>query len=466
MANKFTNGIKLFDLSGLNWDVIKAALENRPYEKPYQLGISIPDGLTLPSELQPFIAKGFLEGDYYNQNRSQDTVSLYNHLFGPTTGTAGSFGVEVIVGSDGVVTDVVNKEQAIRWQWAGNRPNNSIIPTNGFVISALDKDGVRVRRQLLAHAFSIGNEVRAAALRGHLAHMGAVTTKPDYEITGNVEVMGSGTPVVKLNGQPVIVEEGGDFRGTAALNIGDNAVILTVEVDGRKTNEVTILLTRNEPQLIALELDLNGGGVLYQGHPYKSVVQSVYSDGSRSLTEGAVFHSSDLDTVKVTPDGGVLALKPGTAVITASVGEVSASQTVHVVGLKELAADESKYTIVEGNLLQLAVNAEYKDGSRMPAPTMAVFTSSHEKVATITTDGLIQALKPGMTTITVEAFGKKLSIKVKVDNKNKGNNNGVGSKSEGGNESVSESQGESESDSESGSGIGTETSGSNDELVS
>ncbi|GAA3411445.1 Ig-like domain-containing protein [Paenibacillus hodogayensis] len=419
-ALKFTNGIKLFDLSVINWDIQKAALEDRPYVKPYQLGISIPNGLVLPDPLKPFIAKGFIEGDYFNQNRALDTVGLYTEAFGPTTGTSGSYGVEVIVGADGKVTDVVNKQQAINWQWSGNRVNNSIIPAGGFVLSALDKDGIRVRRQLLANAYSIQNDVRAALLRGHLDYKDATTSNANFEVKGNVEVLGPGTAAVKLNGAPANMAVGGDFSGTVPLQPGANDIAITVEVDGSKTNEATIRVTRLEPVLKALELDVNGGK-LYEGETYASVVTAVYSDGSRKPASGAVFVSSNPGTVSVSVYGEASALRQGTSVITASLDGLSATQTVTVISLTSISVDDANVSLIAGETHLIGVTAAYADGSRRTAAGPR-FSTSHEAVATVASDGLVKAVKPGRSTITVSYGDKRAEVRVKVfHHKNPGN---------------------------------------------
>lgn len=241
-ALTYTSGLKLFDLSQINWDIQKAALENRTYVKPFQLGISIPDGLTLPDALKPHIAKGFIEGEYHNQNRALGATGVYTDDFGQTTGTAGSFGVEVIVGADGKVTEVVNKKQATEWKWTGNKPNNSAIPKGGFVISALDKDGVRTLRQLLANSFSAGEDIRAAMLRGHLDYEKLVTNKQRQEIKGSVEVLGPGSAKLLLNGEEVTLTDG-LYNKPVTLKEGTNEIRMEVQVDGKKTNEVSFEVT-------------------------------------------------------------------------------------------------------------------------------------------------------------------------------------------------------------------------------
>lgn len=241
-ALTYTNGLKLFDLSQINWDIQKAALDNKTYVKPFQLGISIPDGLTLPEALRPHIAKGFIEADFHNQNRAVGTTGVYTDDFGQTTGTSGSYGVEVIVGADGSVLEVVNKQQAMEWKWIGNKINNSTIPRGGFVISALDKDGVRTLRQLLANSFSVNDEIRAAMLRGHLDYDKLATKQSALVLEGSVEVLGPGTAVLLINGEAVALTDG-LYAYPVTLAPGASTFRMEVRVDGKKTNEVSFEVT-------------------------------------------------------------------------------------------------------------------------------------------------------------------------------------------------------------------------------
>ncbi|GIP35677.1 family 10 glycosylhydrolase [Paenibacillus sp. J2TS4] len=425
-ALQFTNGIKLFDLSVINWDIQKAALEDRPYVKPYQLGLSLPDNLTLPEHLQPLVANGFIEADYYNQNRAVGTMAVYSDLFGPTTGTSGSYGVEVIVGSDGNVRDVVNKQQAMNWNWSGNRPNNSAIPQGGFVVSALDNDGVRTLRQLLAYSYSLDDDVRAAALRGHLDYDGVTISESVLEMKGNVEVFGPGRAQtqVTLNGTPAAIDDQGDFVGRVDLQPGPNTIEINVWVDGRKTNSKTVKVTRETAELTGLEFE-QAEYVLRAGDSIKPKLTAVYSDGSRrEAGAGVEYHSSQPNVVSIAVDGTLTGLNEGTSVVTAVYGSQTARTQVNVIPraqLQRIEVDEGDYSLIVGQTHQTEVFAVYEDGTRERV-TGAVYRSSHERVAEVTEAGLVTALKPGRADITVEYEGKKAKIRVKVFN----NDNGKG----------------------------------------
>ncbi|WP_166542071.1 S-layer homology domain-containing protein [Paenibacillus lutrae] len=227
-----SNGLMLFDASLANWPIIKASIDNEEYVKNYQVGISKPGD---PSS--------FIEGSYYNVSRNSGDLNVYNEEFGSSTG-GNRFGVEVVADATGKVTKVVNKSQAINWNWGSPENNNSAIPEGGMVISGLDENGVRTKRQLLANSYNVGDDIRSAALSGFLDYDGKTVTTASPQIKGNVKLLGPGTEVsVKLNDTAAAVAASGDFTGTVNLQQGRNTVTFAVYIDGMKTNEKSIQLT-------------------------------------------------------------------------------------------------------------------------------------------------------------------------------------------------------------------------------
>ncbi|MDR6879807.1 hypothetical protein [Bacillus sp. 3255] len=403
-----SNGLMLFDYSQVNWPVVKASLQNVEYVKDYQVGSSVPGN-----------SESFIEGDMYNVSRNENNLNVYTSSFGQTTATT-TFGVEAIVESNGKVSKVVNQQQALTWNWTNMSPNNSVIPQGGFVISALDASGVRTRRQLVARTYKAGDEVRAAVLRGHLAYEGASTPLANIEIKGSVEVLGPGTAEVRVGGVPAALLPNGDFSGTAALNVGANDVSMAVYVDGRKTNEKIVRITRTAPVLTGLTLDAPSYR-LVKGDTHTAVTTAVYSDGSTLPLIGAAFSSSNPLVAAVTPDGKITALMAGTAEITAQYEGLTATSTVTVVEMTRLAYEQPKYAIVQGESFAAPLLATYSDGMTAFVTTGPAYRSSHDKTAIVTEDGTITGVKQGAVKITASYQGFKAEIKVKVfkDNKDK-----------------------------------------------
>lgn len=227
-----TNGLMLFDASQINWAIAKAALQDREWVKDYQLGISLPDS-----------ADTFLEGHYYNVNRVEGNINVMTEAYGTTTGT-NHFGVEVVVDNTGVVTRVANRSQAINWSWAAPEENNSVIPPGGFVISTIDPSGTRTNRQLVANAYEVGDQVRAAVLSGLMDDELRETRDSHYLLEGTVEVLGPGTPTVKVNGETAALSPAGVFTVNVPLTTGINFVQVEVYVDERKTNRDAVQIIR------------------------------------------------------------------------------------------------------------------------------------------------------------------------------------------------------------------------------
>lgn len=404
-----SNGLMLFDYSQVNWPVVKASIHNLVYVKDYQVGSSVPGN-----------QETFLEGDLYNVSRNENNLNVYTDAFGQTTATS-TFGVEAIINSTGKVTKVVNQQQALSWNWTNMSPNNSVIPQGGFVISALDASGVRTRRQLVARTYKIGDDVRSAVLRGHLAYANMSTPLKNLDIKGNVEVLGPGTADVRLNGVPATLSSNGDFSGNVSLEVGVNPVKISVYIDGRKTNEKTVTVTRSAPVITGIELD-SAAYRLVAGDKHASVTTAVYSDETKAVVAGAAFSSSNPEVAAVAADGTVTALKAGTAEITAVYEGKTAKSIVTVVELASLSFEEKKHSLVKGETFKEPLKATYSDGTVAYITHGATYNSSNDKVASIADDGTITAVKPGSATITASYRGNQSEIKIKVFNNHKEKN--------------------------------------------
>ncbi|MBD0382976.1 hypothetical protein [Paenibacillus sedimenti] len=404
-----SNGLMLFDYSQVNWPVVKASIQNVEYVKDYQVGASVPGN-----------PEGFLEGDLYNVSRNENNLNVYTNAFGQTTATS-TFGVEAVVDGTGKVTKVVNQQQALTWNWTNISPNNSIIPQGGFVISALDASGVRTRRQLVARTYKVGDDVRSAVLRGHLAYANMSTPLKNLDIHGNVEVLGPGSAEVRVNGVPASLAGSGNFSGKAALELGSNSVTISVYVDGRKTNEKTVTIARTAPVITGIELDA-AAYRLVAGDAHASVTTAVYSDESRSVVTGAQFSSSNPEVAAVGADGTITAMKAGTAEITAIFEGKIAKSIVTVVELTGFSFEETKISLVQGETYTAPLKATYSDGITEVITQGPAYLSSHDSVAAVAADGTISALKPGSATITASYRGTQSEIMIKVFNNHKEKN--------------------------------------------
>ena len=99
--------------------------------------------------------------------------------------------------------------------------------------------------------------------------------------------------------------------------------------------------------------------------------------------------SSSDENVADVSDGAVMAIGIGEATITAKAGDKTATCSVHVIG-----ANPAKSYMKKGETLQLTYSAAYQD---LPL----TFTSSADSVATVSSTGLVTALKGGDIIITL-----------------------------------------------------------------
>ncbi|MEW9110521.1 MAG: family 10 glycosylhydrolase [Cytobacillus gottheilii] len=229
-----TSGLMLFDYSQANFPVIKASIADEEYVKDYVLGISNP---TDPEN--PFA------GDFLNINRNDDNLNVFSDSFGLSTAT-NKWGVEAVVDASGEVVKMVNKEQAMNWNWTNVDDNNSQIPEGGFVISALDRSGAREKRVLVANNFDIGDRVRSASLSGSLNYEGKSFSTAGFEYEGKVDAIGPGEAKVFVNGEEAAVQSSGEFSLPVSLQPGENQIDIVVYVDDYKTHNQVVTVFGEE----------------------------------------------------------------------------------------------------------------------------------------------------------------------------------------------------------------------------
>lgn len=226
------DGLMIFDLTQANFPMIRASLADQQFVRDYQLGIS-----------NPREPESFIEAHFLNVNRNEDNINVYTSAYGPSTNTS-TWGVEVIVDATGRVVWVINKTQAMFWNWTGVQLNDSPIPKGGFVISAEDPSGQRTNRQLIANAYRQGDQVRAAMLKGLHLYDGLTTSEAGIVLTGSVEVIGPGTPAVYVQGEAVELDTSGTFSIEVPLDVGTHAIEVVVRVDDLLTNKKVVTVSR------------------------------------------------------------------------------------------------------------------------------------------------------------------------------------------------------------------------------
>lgn len=170
---------------------------------------------------------------------------------------------------------------------------------------------------------------------------------------------------------------------------------------------------------IALDSSLSGGITLVVGETTNIAGKvSVLPEEAAGLPES--YHSSDTSIVTVDEAGNVKAVSPGLAMITITVGGKNAHFEVKIeaqkvpvesVTLPEEWADG--VTLKAGETMDIANQAAYTPSNA--THTDESYASSNEEVATVSAEGLVTALKPGETEITITIDSKSASFTLTVE---------------------------------------------------
>ena len=148
---------------------------------------------------------------------------------------------------------------------------------------------------------------------------------------------------------------------------------------------------------------------LYVGHPMQlTAIQKPAN------AETKVKWTSSSSAVSVSSSGLVTPKRAGKAVITARTENgKKATITIKVIDAKSVKIDQGKSaTLKVGQTLQLTATV-----SPAQVTSKLTWSSGSKKIATVSSTGLVKALKKGNVTITVKTGnGKKAKIKIKVTN--------------------------------------------------
>lgn len=196
-----------------------------------------------------------------------------------------------------------------------------------------------------------------------------------------------------------------------ALKEGTAIITATAKVDGtNREYTATCEINVEEIKLDSIALDIKDFE-LFIGNTKQLAV--VYNPENTTDSKDVVWTSSD-NTVATVENGKVTALKIGTAVITATVGEKTATVTVTVPEVLiegiEATLDNAKIEVDGTANLTVTTNPE-----KVTEEVVAVYESSDETIATVDENGVITGVKPGKTTITVtvnDEFTKEVEIEV------------------------------------------------------
>ncbi len=186
--------------------------------------------------------------------------------------------------------------------------------------------------------------------------------------------------------------------------IKEGKAIITAESADAGEAKATIEITVTRKVVLVSEISLTAEKTeLIEGDTVQLTATVLPEDAD---DKGLVYSSSDVQVATVSESGLVTALKEGIVTITAESADEGNAQTTIQITVKRkiiLVSDinltAEKTEITEGDTLQLnaTVLPENADNKGL------VYTSSDDKIATVSETGLVTALKEGKVTITAES---------------------------------------------------------------
>ncbi|HTP50083.1 MAG TPA: Ig-like domain-containing protein [Anaeromyxobacteraceae bacterium] len=134
-----------------------------------------------------------------------------------------------------------------------------------------------------------------------------------------------------------------------------------------------------------------------------------------SVVPAPITWSSSDAAIASVSEGRVLAVGPGTATVTAASGPVrgTAQITVRIPEFARLLVKPPKLTLKRGDSLRLRAEPVDRAGRAVGGVPVA-WRSSDGRIATVTADGTVHAMKKGKAKITASASGKVATVQLVV----------------------------------------------------
>jgi uncharacterized protein YjdB len=142
-----------------------------------------------------------------------------------------------------------------------------------------------------------------------------------------------------------------------------------------------------------------------------------FNDGStRDLTSQVTWTTSNAPAAKISSNGLVRALSPGTASVGASLASVSASMTVDVTNAQivSISITPAGSTIAAGTRLSLTATGSFSDSSTQVINRDVTWTSDNTGVATVGPTGLLTGIAAGTANIGTSLDGVTATVPITV----------------------------------------------------
>lgn len=200
-------------------------------------------------------------------------------------------------------------------------------------------------------------------------------------------VSSSGLVSAKAKGTTTITATVGSQRATCTVTVAEDVIGVTS-------------ITLSETALALVEGET------------ATLTATVYP--ANATDKAVVWSSSDAAVASVSDAGLVTAVKEGTAEISATAGNVSAQCTVtirkNVIAVESITLSQTSLSMEEGQTAMLAATVSPADAT----DKTVTWTSSNNEIATVSTEGLITAIKEGTAKITASAGNQSATCTVTV----------------------------------------------------
>jgi len=158
-----------------------------------------------------------------------------------------------------------------------------------------------------------------------------------------------------------------------------------------------------------------GNAVLLPGEAQRLSPSLLYANGESDTPTQLTWSSGNADVVTVDARGRITAVAPGTTVVFARRGALSAmvSVTVRFALAAQLEISPTDPIVEQGGRVRL--RAALRDASGTPMPSRPLtWSSSNDEVAIVSSNGVVVGVAPGVATITASADGVSATISVIV----------------------------------------------------
>ena len=228
--------------------------------------------------------------------------------------------------------------------------------------------------------------------KGQTAQLNASISPTDTTDSKAISWTSSDSKVASVSPDGTVTAvEGGKATITAASSNGKTAscaVTVSVPIVSVKLDMTDIALEKGESRVLTATV--------------------MPSDTTDSIS----WTSSDSSVVSVDSYGKITAAEPGTATITASAGNVSASCRISVgISISRIVLDKTNITLIKGSRQNLKATIEPEDTTESKTVT---WSSSDPSVATVDSNGKITAVEGGTAIITAQAGRATAQCKVTV----------------------------------------------------